>query len=419
MQTICRESRGEVIIQSSLIALAFGMILIAAPAHAEKLTVWLVGDDKAPKVLKPAVDAFKDRNPGVEFEVRAIPWGDAMTKYSAAIASKTGPDILTGGLSYGIELGAKGGLVDLAQKAPDLVAFLDKKANKGIMRSIRNSNGAMYALPYDISVQLQLYRTDMVAKPPATWNEFTAAVAEQRAAGNKGWAQQWGNMGWIGFFPYLLQAGGSFYDAQCTKATLASPEAVKALRYYASFYTDLKAPSDTWPDVETGLESGTYPLAQTGSWVFTSLDASRKKIVGKWSVAKLPAGPTGKSTAFLGGTVIGVTSLSTHPDLAISFLRTLYDSAIAKQMINASFSQKLLWLPGGREDLIGSANLPVDRKRALLAQLEDAEGPPNCKGWEAVDPAVTRAIQQVVLGGADPEEALAAAAEKMNRALAK
>lgn len=419
MQTICRESRGEVIIRSSLIALAFGMILISAQAHAEKLTVWLVGDDKAPKVLQPAVDAFKDRNPGVEFEVRAIPWSDAMTKYSAAIASKSGPDIITGGLSYGIELGAKGGLVDLAQKAPDLVAFLDKKANKGIMRSIRNSNGAMYALPYDISVQLQLYRTDMVAKPPATWDEFTAAVARQRAAGNKGWAQQWGNMGWMGFFPYLLQAGGSFYDAQCTKATLASPEAVKALRYYASLYTDLKAPSDTWPDVETGLESGTYPLAQTGSWVFTSLDVSRKKIVGKWSVAKLPAGPTGKSTAFLGGTVIGVTSLSTHPDLAIGFLRTLYDSAIAKQMIDASFNQKLLWLPGGREDLIEYANLPADRKRALLAQLKDAEGPPNCKGWEAVDPAVTRAIQQVVLGGADPEEALAAAAEKMNRALAK
>jgi ABC-type glycerol-3-phosphate transport system substrate-binding protein len=388
-------------------------------AHAEKLTVWLVGDDKAPNVLQPAVDAFKDQHPGVEFEVRAIPWGDAMTKYSAAIASKTGPDIITGGLSYGIQLGAKGGLVDLAKNAPDLVALLDKTANKGIMRSIRNGNGAMYAAPYDISVQLQLYRTDMVAKPPATWDEFGAEVAKQQAAGNKGWAQQFGNMGWIGFFPYLMQAGGSFYDAQCTKVTLNSPQAVKALQYYATLYNQLKAPTDTWPDVETGLESGAYPLVQTGSWVFTSLDASRKKIVGKWSAAKLPAGPTGKSTAFLGGTVIGVTNLSPHPELAISFLRTLYDSTIAKQMIGASFKQKLLWLPGGREDLIGSIDLPKDRKRALLAQLKDAEGPPNCKGWEAVDPAVTRAVQQVVLGGDDPEQALAAAAEKMTRALNK
>jgi len=419
MQTVCREIGGKVLIRNSLIALAFGMILIASPALAEKLTIWLVGDDKAPKVLQPAVDAFKDQHPSVEFEVRAIPWGDAMTKYSSAIASKTGPDIITGGLSYGIALGAKGGLVDLVKSAPDMVALLDKKANKGIMRSIRNSDGAIYAVPYDISVQLQLYRTDMVAKPPATWKEFVSVVAKQQALGNKGWAQQFGNMGWMGFFPYLMQAGGSFYDAHCTKVTLNSPEAVKALQYYATLYNQLKAPTDTWPDVETGLESGTYPLTQTGSWVFTSLDVSRKKIVGKWSVAKLPAGPTGKSTAFLGGTVIGVTSLSTHPDLAISFLRTLYDSAIAKLMINASFNQKLLWLPGGREDLIESVNLPEDRKRALLAQLKDAEGPPNCKGWEAVDPAVTRAIQQVVLGGTDPEEALAAAAEKMNRALAK
>jgi len=394
-------------------------VALATPARAEKLTIWLVGDDKSPKVLQPAVDAFKAKNPGVEFEVRAIPWGDAMTKYLAAIASKTGPDIITGGLSFGIELGAKGGLVDLANKAPDLITQLDKTANKGIMRSIRNTNGALFAAPYDISVQLQIYRNDMLAKAPATWGEFSAEVAKQQAAGNKGWAQQWGSMAWVGFFPYLLQSGGSLYDAQCTKVTLDSPEAAKALEYYATLYTKLKAPSDTWPDIETGLESGIYPLTQTGTWVFTSLDVSRKKITGKWSAAKLPAGPTGKSTAFLGGSVMGVTSFSPNSALAVSFVRSIYDTATSKQMIDAALKLNMLWLPGGREDLIGQANLPTERKQVLLAQLKDAEGPPSCKGWESSDPAVTRAIQQVILGGAEPAQALATAAEKMRRALNK
>lgn len=402
--------------RSTLCALALA-VTVAAPARAEKLTIWLVGDDKSTRVMQPAMDAFKTKHPNIEFEVRAIPWGDAMTKYLAALASKTGPDILTGGLSFGIELGSKGGLVDISKKAPDLVAQLDKEANKGIMRSIRATNGSLFAAPYDISSQIQFHRTDLVAKAPTTWSEFSAEVAKQQAAGNKGWAQQWGNIAWIGFFPYLYQAGGSLYDAGCTKATLDSPEAVKALQYYASLYTDLKAPSDTWPDVETGLESGLYPLAQTGSWSFTSLDVSRKKIVGKWAAAKLPAGPTGKSTAFLGGTVIGVTTISQNPDLAVAFVRTTYETDVAKQMIDTALKLNILWLPGGREDLIASANLPTDRKQALVDQLKDAEGPPNCKGWEAVNPAVTRAIQQVVLGGADPKDALAKAAEKMNRAL--
>lgn len=418
MRTRGIRRKGGVFTQNLLFALVLGVALIS-PVHAEKLTIWLVGDENGPRILQPAINAFQEQHPGVEFEVRAVPWSDVIIKYSAAIAGKTGPDILTSNSPYGIELGTKGGLVNLSKNAPELVALLEEKANKGAMRAAHSSDGMVYALPYDITVQLQFYRSDMVAKPPTTWNGFSAEVRKQQAAGNKGWAQQWGNMGWIGFFPYLLQAGGSFYDAQCTKATLASPEAVKALRYYASFYTELKAPSDTWPDVETGLESGAYPLVQTGTWVFTSLDTSRKKIAGKWRAAKFPAGPTGKFTAFAGGTVIGVTRQSHHPELAISFLRTIYDPAITRQMIETSLKLKSLWLPGGREDLIGSANLPADRKRVLLAQLKDVEGPPNCKGWENVQPFVTRAIQQVVLEGADPERALSVAAEKMTRALGR
>ena len=396
-------------------ALAAGIGLMA-PVHAAKLTIWLVGDDKAPSVLKPAVEAFQRKHPGTEFDVRAVPWGDAMTKYSAAIASKSGPDIITGGLSYGIELGAKGGLLDIAKKAPDLVAQMNKTANKGILKAISKGE-AMYAVPYDLTVQLQFYRTDLVPKAPATWADFATEVEKQQKAGAKGFAQQWGNMGWLGFFPYLLQAGGEIYDAGCTKATINSDAAVTALKYYAQIYTKFKAPSDSWPDIETGLETGSYPLAQSGSWIFTSLDVSRKKIEGKWSVAKLPAGPTGKSTAFIGGTTIGVTNFSAQQDLAIDFLRTIYEDEVAKQMMNAAFKQGIQWLPGGRQDLIEHANLPAQRKEALLAQLQDAEGPPNCKGWEKSDDAVTRAIQQVVLNGADPKQALTTAAEKLNKAL--
>lgn len=404
----------------AVLAAAFAMgTAMAVPAQAAKLTIWLVGGDDSPKVLQPAIDAFTAKYPGTEFEVRPVPWGDAMTKYSAAIASKTGPDIITGGLSYGIELGAKGGLVDLAKKAPDLVATMNKYANKGLLKSIKGVDGSLFAVPYDISVQMQFYRTDMMAKPPATWAEFAAEVEKQRAAGNKGFAQQWGNMAWLGFFPYLAQAGGSLYDDKCTKATIDSPEAAAALTYYAGLYTKYKIPSDTWPDADAGFETGTFPLMQTGSWVYTTLDMTRPKIVGKWGVTHLPSGPTGRSTAFLGGTVVGVTQFSTNQDLAVNFVKTLYEAPVAKAMIETGLKNNVLWLPGGREDLIDGSSIKAEHRKALLTQLRDAEGPPNCKGWLKVDAAVTRAIQQVVLAGADPKQALAEAAAKMNRALTR
>lgn len=400
----------------SIAALALGCAA-AIPAHAAKLTVWLVGDDNSNKVLTPAITAFSAKYPGTEFEVRAVPWGDAMTKYSAAIASKTGPDIITGGLSFGIELGAKGGLVDLAKKAPDLVATMNQYANKGLLKSIKGVDGTLFAVPYDLTVQVQYWRTDMMSKAPATWADFAAEIGKQQAAGNKGFAQQWGNMAWLGFFPFLQQAGGDLYDEKCTRSTINSPEAVKALTYYASLYTKFKIPSDTWPDADAGFEAGTFPLMHTGSWMYTTLDMVRPKVVGHWGVSPLPKGPAGRSTAFLGGTVIGVTQFSANQDLAVNFIKTIYDTNVSKSMIETALQNKILWLPGGREDLIDQSSIPTDRRKALVTQLHDAEGPPNCKGWLKVDSAVTRAIQQVVLSGADPQQALDDAAAKMNRAL--
>lgn len=44
---------------------------------------------------------------------------------------------------------------------------------------------------------------------------------------------QWGNTSWLGFYPYLRQAGGAVDDASCNRAIVDSPEAVRALTYYA------------------------------------------------------------------------------------------------------------------------------------------------------------------------------------------
>src|SRR5205807_5244952 len=101
-------------------------------------------------------------------EVRDVPWADAMSKYSAALASRTGPDLITGGTTFGIDLGAKGALVDLNQRAPDLVRLLEQYAVPGAMRSVRRPDGVMHAAPFDMHLQLQYYRTDLLPRAPAT-----------------------------------------------------------------------------------------------------------------------------------------------------------------------------------------------------------------------------------------------------------
>lgn len=385
------------------------------PARAERLVIWMVGDDKTPRVMQPAVQAYRARHPAIDIEVRDVPWADAMTKYSAALASRRGPDLITGSTSYAIALGAKGALVDLNEAAPDFVRDLEQHANPGALRAVRSGNsGRLYGAPFDMHVQLQYYRSDLAAEAPADWDAFLAAARALRAQGH-GFAQQWGNTSWLGFYPYLRQAGGAVYDASCGKAVIDSPEAVRALTYYARLYRELQAPTDGWPDADGGLESGAYGLVQSGSWLLSRMDMTHKGLVGKWAAAPLPAGPTGRRTAVLGGTVLAITRFSPRRELALDFMRTVYQPEVTRQMAEAALQYGGMWLPSGRQDQV--ARLALPHLGALLAQLADAEGPPPCPAWMRQDYIVTRAVQRVVLAGGDAQTELSRAAAVMNRAL--
>lgn len=395
-------------------ALALCLAAGAPLAHAARLVIWMVGDDKTPRVMQPAVEAYRARHPDVAIEVRDVPWADAMTKYSAALASKRGPDLITGSTSYAIALGAKGALVDLNEAAPDLAGQLEQQANPGALRAIRSADGRLFGAPFDMHVQLQYYRSDLLREAPADWDGFIATARALHAQGH-GFAQQWGNTSWLGFYPYLRQAGGAVYDASCSKAVIASPEAVRALNYYARLYRELQAPTDGWPDADGGLESGAYGLMQSGTWLLSRMDMVHKGLVGKWAAAPLPTGPTGKRTAVLGGTVLAITRFSPNRTLALDFMRTVYQPDVTRRMAEAALQYGGMWLPSGRQDQI--ASLPLPHRDALLAQLADAEGPPPCPAWMRQDYIVTRAVQRVVLAGGDPQTELSRAAAVMNRAL--
>ena len=309
-------------------------------------------------------------------------------------------------------------MINLKEKYPAFAEQVAKTAQPGVLRSITAVDGSLYAVPYDLTVQLMYYRKDLVTKAPKTWDEFAKAIEKERAAGRKGFAQQWGNAGWLGYFPYLYQAGGRLYDEKCTRATVASAEGVKALQFYAGLYTKYKAPTDGWPDMEQGMESGDYAMGMTGNWALLGIPASRPNLKGKWEAAVLPAGPSGKSTAFIGGSVMGVMAYTKVPDLAVSFIQTVYAATVTKNLVDAAGKLGNLWLPGGRTDMTSLVNISTG-KGALLAQLKDAEGPPNCPGWEQSGDALQKAIQTVIFNNTDPKAALDAAAATMNENLVK
>lgn len=114
---------------------------------------------------------------------------------------------------------------------------------------------------------------------------------------------------------------------------------------------------------------------------------------------------------------MGVTSFSPNVDLALDFMRTVYSAEITRLMAQEAPKFGLLWLPGGRADQLEAVPLKPGQRQALLDQLKDTEGPPNCPGWQRLSESLTRAVQRVVLADGDAQQELGKAAEKMNAAL--
>ncbi len=387
-----------------------------------KLVLWSTGDDNDVKILGEAARLFMAKHPNVTVEIQPISWSDAHAKMLAAATSGTGPDIITGGLSWGIEFGKLGGMIDMKAQYPELEAEIEKIAHPQVMASIKSPEGEVYGVQWDLTTMMMYYRPDVLKevtgsdKAPATWEEYTAALEKLQAAGKKGGLLQWGNTQWLQYFNFLYAAGGSLYDSGCTKATVNSPEGLTSLKFFADLYTKYKFPTDASPDMETGLATGDYPLGISGSWVAGGLDISHPEIAGKWALAPLPAGPSGKRTSFIGGRVMGIMSYSKNADVAMQFIRSIYTDETIAAMSAMAKSLNVVYIPPSVNyvDKIQAAPSTVD---AIRVTLLDSMGPPNCLGWEESSKTLEQAIQEVILNGADPQKALDTGAAAMDAAL--
>jgi len=378
-----------------------------------EITMWLVGSEAQAQTIMQLSKEFTERT-GVTVMCQAISWGNAHSKYLTSIAGGVTPDIGTMGLTWGMEFGELGALVDLKAEFPEDIAELEKKNFPGIVESTKLGN-KVFGVPLDMSEYIMYYRTDIVPDPPGTWEELMATLKDLKAQ-DKGMVMDWGSLGWIGFAPFLWQAGGSFYNKDYTKVTLDSPEGAEALDFFARLYKE-GVPRATVP-IEQGMRTGDYPLAISGNWKIISLTLGAPEIKGKWSIAMLPKGPSGRRTAFIGGRIMGVFSRSKMKNEAWEFVKFLSRTDIQTKLYESSLETEDSYLPPNMDTW---KDLPMDKKfkKVLEQQARDAKGPPPVLGWDASTGFVNNAIQMVIFKNADPAVELKKATAEMQKELEK
>jgi ABC-type glycerol-3-phosphate transport system substrate-binding protein len=412
------------------IAIAITMIagvVLNTPANAaakKTLTVWATGGDGDAAVMKAAGTAYENAHPGVTVKVEAISWGDGYAKVLAAAAARKGPDVFTGGLSWGISAGNKGALADL--RALGVANYVQPKVPAQIYKALVGYKATkVYAVPFDLTLMMMFYDKTTLSKAgitsaPETVDEFNAAAAKLAAAGVATPVyNEWGNADWLGFFSWLYSMGGSLYDAKCN-VTINNSKGVAALTQYKKLYSDFKAPKPGVADwsMNDNIKQGKYGIGFSGNFQASSYYTYYKDYKN-WAVAPVPAAAGSKSVAFIGGrgiSVMGYAS-SSQQKLGADFIKSLYDSDVVKAMNVVGAAQNSIFLSPVIDNADTIAAYPADVLKTIKSQLKDAQGPPNCNGWEDSQAGVTTALQSFLFGSSSAKAALDDAAAVMKSKL--
>ncbi|RKM59255.1 extracellular solute-binding protein [Butyrivibrio sp. CB08] len=192
--------------------------------------------------------------------------------------------------------------------------------------------GATYALPFSGNVQLIFYNENLISDPSilSSWSGIYGKCEELKLSGKKGYAirGQSGNPIVSDFLPILWAFGGDLFDED-GKVVLDSRQSREALEFYCKLYqTGGNYSKDELIEAITTGEAGIalgWP-----SWFISGSGSSA-------AIAQIPGKKTSSSqvlaTGEIGNWLLGVTSNSKDPQLALKLAAYLTSEDVQRQAL--------------------------------------------------------------------------------------
>ncbi|MDQ0375014.1 sugar ABC transporter substrate-binding protein [Cellulomonas humilata] len=366
------------------------------------VTVWAMGTEG--EALGDFAQAFTEENPDVTIDVTAVPWDAAHDKIATAIAADEVPDVSMIGTTWMGEFATSGGL---DPTPPDLID--ESTFFEGAWGSTE-VGGTSYAVPWYVETRVLYVDTALaeqagVSPTPATWDDLTATAAGMQSAGAQwGINLQPGQTGaWQTFLPFAWQAGAEIMNEDNTEFTFDSPEFVKALTYYQSFFTDGVAPKEL-PEgtLEPDFVAGKIGAFSSGPWHIGLLEESGgEAFMDGVTLAPMPADET--QASFIGGSNLAVFKSAENRDAAWAFVQWL-----SQPDVQADWYATTSDLPAV-QSAWEEGDLASDERLAVFGeQMTTAQAPPSIPTWEQIANVIDTELEKVCKTGMDPQEAATA-----------
>ncbi|MCR4426456.1 MAG: sugar ABC transporter substrate-binding protein [Firmicutes bacterium] len=285
-----------------LAALALAVILAVGSgigtSAKTKISVIFWWDVNDPALVEMKTQ-FSAKYPDIEVAYTNVPSSQYYDKLLTIIAGGSPPDVAMLGMDKLATFASKGALVDLTPYVTTQFPIDD------LFETIKPSlmyRGKYYALPRDVTTNVVYYNRKIFRehgvpypKPGWTWDDFLETAKKVTHIGPDGKAEHFGfnyDAFADGFIHWIWQNNGNFLNADFTKSTLNTKEAIEALQ----FLVDLRLKHRVCPTIPEAQSMGKEEdLFRTGRIAMYIGGVSRTHKFAQvadldWDVAPNPVG---------------------------------------------------------------------------------------------------------------------------------
>jgi multiple sugar transport system substrate-binding protein len=298
----------------------------------------------------------------------------------------------------------------------DMTPYMDQKKSEYLQAPIQTVTfeNKIWGVPESSDAAFIYYRTDKIKNPPTTWQQVYQEAQNSGGIVYQGAAYEGLT---CDFLELLFSAGGSVLSEDGKKATIDSPQAVKALQFMVDGIKNGAAPKAVTtymePESLTAFQTGKYAFMRNWPYAY-ALNEKAAKVKGKFKVMPFPTFEGGGKAAILGGHNSVISAFSKNPGAALKLIEFIGSPEIQRAYA-AQFS-----LAPVRNDVYDD---PAVKKALpfsdeLKQSIEQAKARPVSPVYPQISQAIYKNVNAALAGQQSPADAMKKAQSDIQNALA-
>jgi len=403
-------------------------------AKTVELTLWHMEEPpNRVERFNEIVKAFNAANPDVKVTAKVQSWGDAYSKFPAAIQAGNGPDLLFTIPDYTTLL--KG--LNAVQPVDDIVAALDEKHGflDAAVAPYRYEDKT-WAIPLYGMVQVLWYRNDLLqaagVTPPKTWDELKAAAEKLTTGDQYGIALPASKSMATDqvLYSFLVTAGAKNLINGSNEITFNNEKTVQAYQIYSDLLKFSPPDSNTyqWGEPQAQFNAGTAAMAIEKGQYLATFEAESGRPASDLGVVPMPVAAGGEEgSIYYSNGVMVLTDDAAKKEAITRFFEYLFEPETYGKFVNA---EPGLFLPVTEDGSKAESfwNDPVISKfKPQVEVLIEAsnkgalfgftDGVASKIGQIAGPNYIAQTLEQITSNGLSPQDAVKWGQEQMEAAV--